>query len=135
MRGRTLVGVTDGTMLGGTMAAAVDPTITGNPNYSIGTVTGANQIVLNSNQIPSHTHEPTVTSSITPNPHKHTIVRASSDVDGTAFSPGTGTSGTGDTSEVSLTVNVNVSNAMTGGGLGHSNIQPSIGCRYIIYIP
>jgi microcystin-dependent protein len=31
--------------------------------------------------------------------------------------------------------NISVAVAPQGGGLAHPNIQPSIGCRYIIYIP
>jgi microcystin-dependent protein len=155
LRGRTLVGVTDGTMLGGTMAAAVDPTVAGNPNYSIGTVTGANQIVLNNNQIPSHTHTITNAVTVTDDGHRHKFsddstnptntLRSTNDIipfvttPSSAIISGTGT-GSGliyETSneETGVTVSVSSSAAPFGGGLAHSNIQPSIGCRYIIYIP
>jgi len=155
LRGRTLVGVTDGTMLGGTMAAAVDPTIAGNPNYSIGTVTGANQIVLNDNQIPSHTHAITNAVTVTDDGHRHKFsddstdptnaLRSTNDIipfvttPSSAIISGTGT-GNGQIYETSneetgVTVSVSSSAAPFGGGLAHSNIQPSIGCRYIIYIP
>jgi len=130
LRGRTLVGTTTG-MGGGAFNPAVDPAITGNPNYSIGTTTGANQITLNTTQIPNHTH--VATSTVSPNPHSHSIVRANSDADGTSFSPGTGTLSTSTTGDVSLTVNV--VNSSVGGGLPHANVQPSRGCYYIMYIP
>jgi microcystin-dependent protein len=146
MRGRTLVGVTDGTMLGGTMAAAVDPTITGNPNYSIGTVTGANQITLNLTQIPNHTHSATVT--INDPGHIHTSVdhgfqanRVNCDGDCDSFPENTSPSFLPTTSSVTglkgtgAGQNVFVTNSAIGSGDAHSNIQPSIGCRYIIYIP
>jgi microcystin-dependent protein len=162
LRGRTLVGVTDGTMLGGTMAAAVDPTIAGNPNYSIGTTTGANQITLNTTQIPNHTHIATV--STIPNHTHYTVAAATftstndnSLFDGTAtnrnewpltsraldasvdaydyeLTSTNNTANAGKTSEAGGHTHT-VTNAPIGEGLPHSNIQPSIGCRYIIYIP
>jgi microcystin-dependent protein len=146
LRGRTLVGVTDGTMLGGTMAAAVDPTIAGNPNYSIGTTTGANQITLNLTQIPNHTHSATVT--INDPGHIHTSVdhgfqanRVNCDGDCDSFPENTFPSFLPTTSSVTglkgtgAGQNVFVTNSAIGSGDAHSNIQPSIGCRYIIYIP
>jgi microcystin-dependent protein len=153
LRGRTLVGVTDGTMLGGTMAAAVDPTITGNPNYSIGTTTGANQITLNTTQIPNHTHSATAVSTVTPATHSHLTVSSGTSVGLNAADPinegyssggnlgyslrsaAGATANVGKTNDVTISATTVVSNSATGGGLAHSNIQPSIGCRYIIYIP
>lgn len=155
LRGRTLVGVTDGTMLGGTMAAAVDPTIAGNPNYSIGTTTGTNQVVLNDTQIPSHTHTITNAVTITDDGHRHKFsddtnnptnaLRANNDIIPFSTTPSSATiSGSGDgggriyetsKQEAGIDVSVNSNASSFGGGLSHTNIQPSIGCRYIIYIP
>ena len=154
LRGRTLVGTTTG-MFGGTLAAAVDFNIpgSGNPNYTLGSVVGANQVTLDVTQIPSHTHVATTLSTISPNPHSHLTVS-----DGTATSLNTNdpidsgyssggnlgyslksasgtTANLGKTNSVDLTVDVDVSNAVTGGGIGHTNIQPSIGSYFIIYIP
>ena len=37
------------------------------------------------------------------------------------------------TSKTNISVQTSLSSI--GGGLGHNNVQPSIGCYYIIYIP
>lgn len=129
LRGRTLVGAT--TMGNNPFNSVVDPGIPGNPTYSLNSTYGANQITLNATQMPSHSHSATAT--VSPNPHSHTVVTATSDVDGTSLSPGTGTKGTNTTSSVNLSVNVTTENA--GGGLPHNNVQPSLGCYFIIYIP
>ena len=143
LRGRTLVGVTDGGMLGGAMGPEVIPG-GGNPNYALGTTTGANQITLNLTQIPNHTHSATVTINDPGHQHNYetriTNNRAqfsSSEREVTTYamstlqtqSSVTGLKGTG------AGQNVFVTNSAIGSGDAHSNIQPSIGCRYIIYIP
>jgi microcystin-dependent protein len=135
LRGRTLVGVTDGTMLGGTMAAAVDPTIAGNPNYSIGTTTGANQITLNLTQIPNHTHTITSVATVNDPGHFHNVQGNASGDGFPKMDNGQGVTGNTTTNQTGITVNVTSSASFEGGGLPHTNIQPSIGCRYIIYIP
>lgn len=133
LRGRTLVGVTDGTMLGGTMSPVVAPGL-GNPTYSMGTTTGSNQITLDLTQIPNHTHTATV--NLTDPGHTHTYVvesnvgSTSAGFTGTTYAPSNRT-----TSKNTTDITVDVTNSNSGGGLPHANIQPSIGCRYIIYIP
>jgi microcystin-dependent protein len=151
LRGRTLVGATTG-MGGGTFNPFVDPSLPGNPNYSIGTVTGANQIILGPTQIPSHTHAATAVATLNPATHSHlTVGSATSGGLSSAgpISPGNSTGGnlgyslrgasppaiTGKTSDVTIVPTVIVTNDPTGGGQPHPNIQPSIGCYYIIYIP
>ena len=162
LRGRTLVGVTDGTMLGGTMDPQVIPTTPGNPTYSLGTTQGTNQVTLNTTQIPNHTHIATV--STIPNHTHYTVAAATftstndnSLFDGTAtnrnewpltsraldasvdaydyeLTSTNNTANAGKTSEAGGHTHT-VTNAPIGGGLPHSNIQPSSGCLYIIYIP
>jgi len=135
LRGRVLVGATTG-MGGGTMNSSVNPAIIGNPNYLLGTITGANQITLSSTQIPSHTHAATAVS--IDSGHTHSILNAAtyqSSVipnggSGQYFVKGTQTTETG-TANITTTVTINP----TGGGLAHPNFQPAIGCYYIIYIP
>ena len=137
------------------MAAAVDPTIAGNPNYSIGTTTGTNQVVLNDTQIPSHTHTITNAVTITDDGHRHKFsddttnptnaLRANNDIIPFSTTPssaiisadGAGSGRIYETSkqEAGIGVSVNSNASLFGGGLPHANIQPSIGCRYIIYIP
>ena len=41
----------------------------------------------------------------------------------------------GPTSPSTVSVTTSVVNSVTGGGLGHSNIQPTIGAYYIMFIP
>lgn len=157
-RGVVGVGVTDGSMLGLTMPPATNPSA-GNPLYSISsTIVGSNNVVLSVAQMPTHTHVPTVTSSISPNPHSHLVAAVSSsavalnatdpiDSAWTApYSSGSdpsynlkGASGEtanlGKTSDVNLTVNVGVTNSSIGGGQAHPNFQPGLGCLYIQYRP
>ena len=148
-RGRVAVGATTG-MGGGTMNAAVNPG-GGNPNYTLGYTIGANTVSLDATQIPSHTHTATATS--TADPHSHFIAKVGPQ-DGDLTNTGTldtewdagnnfgyrlkktaGTANVGVTSNSTVNVTTTVVVGNTGGGLGHSNIQPSIGAYYIMYIP
>ena len=158
LRGRALVGITNG-MGGGIFNSAVDPSSPGNPNYALGTITGTNQVVLGPTQIPSHTHIATV--NIVDPKHRHKFsddttnptnaLRATNDIIPATTTPyttatisaagdgkgmiyqtsaeSTGLKGTG------TGQNVFVTNSNEGGSQPHPNIQPVIGCYYIIYIP
>ena len=146
LRGRVLVG---SNVMGANpyVTPETNPSLPGNPNYSIGTTTGTNQIVLNRQQLPSHTHGNTVT--IVDPLHTHTGTAAGPYV-GPAIAGGGGFDG-GDNGfrerPITLTSNatglkgtgpgqnVFVTNADTGGDQPHSNIQPVIGCYFIMYIP
>ena len=130
-RGRVGVGATTG-MGGGTFNPAVDPGVAGNPSYTLLGTAGSNSVVLGPTQIPSHSHPATVT--ITDPGHFHTFEGA--------VTPGGG--GAGDRDGVQATLNTNtattgigvsVAIGSTGGGLGHPNYQPGLGCYYIMYIP
>ena len=150
-RGRVSVGTTTG-MGGGTLDSAVDPSVSGNPVYSLGTKYGANTVVLSTAQIPSHNHLATTTVSV--NDHFHNVVGAtgsnvpltpstpiSTEVSGRSLYTDyliSGTSNTatlGKTSVATLSASANTSVGANGGGFGHNNVQPSIGCYYIMYIP
>lgn len=150
-RGRVSVGATSG-MGGGTLDSSVDPSISGNPNYSLGTKYGVNTVVLSTAQIPSHNHA--AVSTATSTEHSHYIAGVTgSNVSLTSSTPismdssggsqytdyllsGTSTDATiGKTSPATLSVSVTTSITANGGGLGHNNVQPSIGCYYIMYIP
>ena len=132
------------------MNAAVNPG-GGNPNYTLGYTIGANTVSLDATQIPSHTHTATATS--TADPHSHFIAKVGPQ-DGDLTNTGTldtewdagnnfgyrlkktaGTANVGVTSNSTVNVTTTVVVGNTGGGLGHSNIQPSIGAYYIMYIP
>jgi microcystin-dependent protein len=151
-RGRVAVGTTDGSMAGTIpMSSVVNPSTPGNPTYSLNSLQGLNNVTLTSNQIPSHTHTATATS--TADPHSHFIAKSGSNIGDllptspldTLFDAGNNysynlksTSGTADlgptsTSAVNVTTSVTVN--ATGGGLSHSNIQPTVGAYYIMFIP
>lgn len=152
-RGRVSVGTTTG-MGGGTLDAAVDPSNPGNPNYSLGTKYGSCMVSLNITQIPSHSH--TATNTVIDAGHFHYLSTVSGQTSKPALSPNSylasvnnegndgnyvlgGTSealpsvGKSSTSTTNISVQTSLSNI--GGGLGHNNVQPSIGCYYIMYIP
>jgi len=143
LRGRVPVGLTNGNMGGGTLPGAVNPSTSPlNPTYLLSGFVGANGTTLITAQIPSHTHiANTAGSTVTINPatHDHTLGYFNkgggngSNVFGTEFT----SSGTKTTSSVTLTATANivVVNANTGGNEAHSNVQPGIGCYYIIYLP
>lgn len=154
LRGRTLVGTTTG-MFGGPLAPAVDFNIpgSGSPNYTLGSVAGANQVTLDVSQIPSHTHSATAVSTVSPATHSHLTVsegtstglNANDPIDAGYSSGGNlgyslrsaagVTANVGKTNDVTISATTVVSNANIGGGLAHANIQPSIGSYFIIYIP
>jgi microcystin-dependent protein len=152
-RGRVAVGTTDGSMAGSIpMSSIVNPSTPGNPSYSLNSVQGLNNVTLTANQIPSHTHTATATS--TAAPHSHLIAKAGttntgdlSDIsplvtewDGSnnfsyRLKSIAGSHDKGPTSNATVNVTTSVVVNSTGGGLSHSNIQPTIGAYYIMYIP
>ena len=152
-RGRVSVGTTTG-MGGGILDSAVDPSVSGNPSYSLGTKYGANTVVLSTAQIPSHNH--LANSVVTDTGHTHFLATVAGQDNHPFLSPTNymaSTSNYGNdgnyvlggittpTPNVGLTSNnqtgIKVATTVTsvGGGLGHNNVQPSIGCYYIMYIP
>jgi len=134
LRGRVTVGVTTG-MNGATpLSPVVDPNFN-NPNYSVSSTAGSNNITLIESQMPTHTHAAVAT--VLPNPHNHSLNNTGANATGTGgdssqktMKSGSGTFVTGDT-----TLEVGVVNASAGGSFPHANFQPGIGCFYIMYIP
>jgi microcystin-dependent protein len=137
-----------------TMSSIVNPSTPGNPSYSLNGLAGANNVTLTTNQIPSHTHTATGTSTSTATPHSHFIAKSGAqagDLDtqtlDTLFDAGdnysynlkqtVGTADRGPTSNATVVVTTSTSVVVdvTGGGLSHNNIQPTIGAYYIMYIP
>lgn len=140
-RGRVGVGAIVG-VGGGALDAAVDPIYAGNPNYAIGDGGGANTVILNSTQIPAHSH-PIV---ITDPGHEHapgsSIFRGNRTTDDSGGTQCVATQLTnGDPAltaaeyTANTTTGITASISNTGGGLGHANIQPVRACYYIMYIP
>lgn len=151
-RGRIGVGVTDGSMGGGAMSSDVDPT-SGNPSYSLVSTGGSNTVTLTSiNQIPVHTHIATPVVTVSNHTH-YTTGTAGNQLTLTSATPiklvggtvapddnynlsGTDTAATiGKTSENKSTVDVAITNANAGGTASHANVQPVIGCYFVMYIP
>jgi len=129
-RGVVGVGVTDGSMLGGTLPPATIPNST-NPNYTLsGTIVGVNSVTLGLNQIPSHTHTATVHDS----GHSHTISGTTHNASGpgseSVLNPGSSSFSTS-----TNTTGITVTNDYQGGNQGHVNYQPGLGCYYIQYRP
>ena len=138
-RGRVAVGAIQN-VPGAPLDAAVNPANPGNPNYAIFNTAGANTVTLITSQMPSHSHGTTVTSigTISPNPHSHTISYLNKGAgDGSNVIGSQVSSNIKTTSSVSLSVDIttSVTNANTGGGAAHANIQPVIAAYYIMYIP
>lgn len=136
-RGRVAVGAIVG-MGGGALSPSVDPSYTINPNYALGTTAGVNAVTLTTLQIPAHTHIASVT--INDPGHTHTYIKpnAEGSATGNAVSHPDGPLVNAQTAESTTGLNgsnVIVNNASTGGGESHANIQPSIACYYIMYIP
>jgi microcystin-dependent protein len=142
MRGVVPVGLTDGGMYGGALNSTVDPAVNNNPNYELNyAIQGANQVVLGETHIPAHIHANTANTTITPSSHNHGFTGAS----GNGKPDGGGNVHTGLTpisypvggqlEDITISASTQIINASAGGGLPHSNVQPSIGCYYIIYIP
>jgi hypothetical protein len=140
-RGRVSVGAISG-VPGGTLDTAVDPATSGNPNYAKGDKAGNNSIVLTASQLPSHTHGATVSDP----GHVHPIFGITgTDATGNSntyrFAGGDRAQGSSasyftNTSAIQTSgTGISVTNGNTGGGLGHSNIQPVIATNYIMYIP
>ena len=134
LRGRVTVGVTTG-MNGVTpLSPVVDPTFN-NPNYSISSTAGSNNITLLENQMPTHTHAAAAV--VSPNPHNHSLNNSGANATGLGGDPGQKTmrSGSGSFVTGNTDLTVSVTNASTGGSFPHPNFQPGIGCFYIMYIP
>jgi len=135
-RGRVAVGTTDGSMRGGAHAAAVNPSVSGNPTYTLLMTLGDNSIVLSEPQMPSHVHTGVTDPA---GAHSHTVsgVITRQNSDGDALSRENNISGganTVNTSENGSHAHDFITHAK-GGNLAHSNIQPVLACHYIMYIP
>jgi microcystin-dependent protein len=147
-RGRVPVGAIVA-VPGGALNSIVNPAVAGNPNYAVGdAIYGANTVTLSASQIPAHTHAATVTDT-----HYHFLATnestgTTSVVDATNGVASQGTYGSNEEyalrpSADPITLGrsstkqgtIAVTNAVNVGGQSHSNIQPTLACYYIIYIP
>lgn len=144
-RGRVAVGTTTG-MGGGAFPAQTDPSLSGNPTYTLNSTEGSNQVTLNTTQIPSHNHTASATSLVIDNGHTHDWGFGAETDDSNSggsfkeFTQKPGTNGDLPLSPIQnattgISVNTNVVVNSNGGGLPHTNIQPSLACHYIIHLP
>ena len=139
-RGRVGVGAIQ-SVPGGTLDPAVNPLtpVTGifNPNYDLYDKAGLNCNTLTTQEIPAHTHTPSV--DVTDPQHDHGIPQDflvyGSAEGGIQGSPDWKYEINKKTDKASTGITVSVTNASTGGGLPHDNKQPVIACYYIMYIP
>ena len=109
-----------------------------NPNYALRDIAGANSVTLTTLQMPAHNHPGSnVVTTISPNPHTHGYTSGSRDTDG--WSGDNDIDNLGpialETAGVTLTADSTLTLVSEGGGQAHSNIQPSLACYYIMYIP
>lgn len=129
-RGRSPIGAIQN-VPGGVLDSAVDPNLPANAgtNYIINQKVGVSNVTLSISQIPSHSHF------VNDPGHKHTILNMN-DQDGRQ--PGASTESfyrtlSGNTDTAISTTGITIQSS--GGGLAHTNTQPSVACYYIIYIP
>ena len=139
LRGRVLVGATSG-MGGGSMSSSVDPAVSGNPNYTLNSNFGKNEVALTTGELPSHTHLATVTTNVNDPGHTHTANADAGSTDapnGQNFRRDSNNVGTLSTNSntTGITISTIVQNSNVGGNESHLNYQPGIGIYYIVYIP
>jgi len=139
LRGRVIVGAING-VPGPTMNPAVDPAVSGNPNYSLGGVAGVNQVTLSLQEMPNHNHNlvTVVSTDVTDPGHSHTyegVTNSSGDGNGSRKSVATTRTTDPAFTEITVDVTVDVTCQPNGGGLPHTNIQPVNAAYWIIYLP
>lgn len=117
LRGRVIAGKDD---MGGSAASRLTSTFFGTSAAALGAVGGAESHTLQTTEIPSHTHNNTLTDP----GHTHGT-DASKLVAGLGAANGTGNTSTPATNN-SATTGITINNAAAGGGGAHKNVQPTI---------
>lgn len=162
LRGRAIVGTT--VMGNNSFPSQTDPcgscTTCSNPLYELGDVQGDNCVTLTVPQLPNHTHLNTATTDVVDPEHSHfgfldVDTDGNSDITSTSYVQrqwSTGgdndyrltrpnstsllpTVGLTSDSSTGISVNITLTNAATGSGDAHPNIQPVIALHYIMYKP
>lgn len=127
-RGRSFIGAINN-VPGAALDPAVDPTLPANAglNYSLNQKVGASRETLDITKIPAHSH------GVTDPGHTHTVQSYAGTSSSTPHivSP-TNSSGGGTSTSPKVT---GISIQSTGGSQPHNNLQPSLACYYITYIP
>ena len=126
-RGRSFIGAINN-VPGATLDAAVDPSLPANAglNYSLNQKVGASSVNLAITQIPAHSH------SIYDPGHRHSSAfgqfqRPCGSSCTAVIEPGTGINTSVSTTGITI--------QSTGGSQPHTNLQPSMACYYIMYLP
>lgn len=130
-RGRSPIGAIQN-VPGGTLDSAVDPNLAANAgfNYALNQKIGSSTVTLNTTQIPGHTHP------LTDPGHIHGINTSPAPgiCVGSQIANSCNANNAIDTKDI-LLAKTGITIQSAGGGLPHSNVQPSVGCLYIVYIP
>jgi len=124
LRGRAIFGLDN---MGGSAASRI--TVAGGnfDGTAFGTVGGAQNHTLTSNELPSHTHTATVTDP--GHVHTYNATGSGNHAGGTFSHVETGIGSTG-----SATTGITISNASTGGGSAHSIMPPSMVLPFILRV-
>lgn len=127
MRGRVPAGKDD---MGGTSAGRLTPPASGGVSDStvLGSVGGVKDHTLTTPQIPSHSHA----NSLSDPGHAHTIPILPADSNGASGGGNTRVVSGSQTTSLNNT-GITITNASTGGGGAHNNVQPTMICNYILY--
>jgi len=132
-RGRSPIGAIQN-VPGATLDSTVDPSVSGNAsyNYNVGNKYGTSSEILNSSQIPSHSH------TVNDPGHKHTFSTKGDrllDIASGAYIVESNPDRTGifDANMELAQTNITINSA--GGSLSHNNLHPTIAVLYIVYIP
>jgi microcystin-dependent protein len=124
-------------MQGGLMSTVVNPSTPGNPNYTLAGTAGTNTVTLTNNQIPSHSH--TATTTVVDPGHQHSyqtrVTNSRAQFSNTEREVTIYQLSTLQTASATTGITVSTAIGNIGGGLGHPNVQPTIGAYYIMYIP
>lgn len=129
-RGRSPIGAIQN-VPGATLDPVVDPSLPANAlyNYTQHTKYGKNSEVLVASQMPLHSHI------VTDPGHNHSVVEGNNNNGGPRPNGYASNHSGGEQSYGTTTATTGISLGNAGGSQAHNNVQPSIACLYIIYIP
>jgi microcystin-dependent protein len=122
-RGRVAVGAVQNVP-----GATLDPAIDARVSFGVKQTFGQSQVILSEDQIPAHTH------GVNDPGHSHSVAVGNDSASGSKFDNFAKNNGN-DHSLPSTVSTTGITLASTGGGAAHTNVQPSIGALFVIYLP